>query len=67
MSKSKEMFIEQREEDSQTLGDFLDDTYRVAEYQSQQNSEVLNEIFEAWGEIFGARRVKSKSSEDENF
>jgi len=60
MSKSKEMFIEQREEDSQTLGDFLDDTYQVAEYHSQQNSEVLNEIF-------GARRVKSKSSEDENF
>ena len=52
MSKSKEMFIEQREEDSQTLGDFLDDTYQVAEYHSQQNSEVLNEIFEAWGEIF---------------
>jgi hypothetical protein len=70
MSKSKKMFEEQREKDSETLGEFLDDNYREAQYHKQKHSEVLNEIFVAWSEIFSPTskdKLKSKSSEGDNF
>ena len=57
MGKTKEVFTEIREQEVQQQ-----------EYHEQQR-QMLNEIFEAWGEIFGAKDVtKIKSNdEDENF
>jgi len=67
MSKSKEIFTEVRERE--VLQDELLQTYEAKEIESVSASqrEVLNEIFESWGAIFGVKDVKSKSNEDENF
>jgi len=67
MSKSKKVFTEIRERE--VLQEELMQTYEAKEIESVSASqrEVLNEIFEAWGEIFGVKDVKSKSNEDENF
>lgn len=51
MGKSKEVFTEIREQEVQQ------------EYQEQQR-QMLNEIFEAWGEIYGVKRI-TKSNQDE--
>ncbi len=69
MSKMKQVFQEEREKESQNFGDYLDDTYQQAQYSNEKTKQVLNDIFEAWGEIFGAKDVtKIKSNdEDENF
>ncbi len=70
MSKSKEMFQEEREKESQSFRDFLDDEYQQIESTHIQQKQVLNEIFEAWAEIFSGRskdNLKSKSSEGNNF
>lgn len=70
MSKSKEMFQEEREKESQNFGDFLDDEYQQIESTHIQQKQVLNEIFEAWAEIFSGSskdNLKSKSSEGNNF
>lgn len=64
------MFLEQREEESQNLRGFLDDEYQQIESTHIQQKQVLNEIFEAWAEIFSGRskdNLKSKSSEGDNF
>ncbi len=53
MGKSKEMFNREREQQSETLASFIDDEYQIAEYHHNQQRLVLNEIFKAWGEIFG--------------
>ena len=53
MGKSKEMFNREREQKSETLASFIDDEYQEAEYYHNQQRLVLNEIFTAWGEIFG--------------
>lgn len=53
MGKSKEMFNRERERQSETLASFIDDEYQAAEYHHNQQRLVLNEIFTAWGEIFG--------------
>ncbi len=67
MSKSKKVFTEIRERE--VLQEELMQTYEAREIESVSASQrqVLNEIFEAWGEIFGVQDVKSKSNEDENF
>jgi hypothetical protein len=67
MSKSKKVFTEIRERE--VLQEELMQTYEAKEIESVSASQrqVLNEIFEAWGEIFGVKDVKSKSNEDENF
>ncbi len=67
MSKSKKVFTEIRERE--VLQEELMQTYEAREIESGSASQrqVLNEIFEAWGEIFGVQDVKSKSNEDENF
>jgi hypothetical protein len=67
MSKSKKVFTEIRERE--VLQEELMQTYEAKEIESVSASQrqVLNEIFEAWGEIFGVQDVKSKSNEDENF
>jgi hypothetical protein len=67
MSKSKKVFTEVRERE--VLQEELMQTYEAKEIESVSASQrqVLNEIFEAWGEIFGVQDVKSKSNEDENF
>ena len=67
MSKSKKVFTEVRERE--VLQEELMQTYEAREIESVSASQrqVLNEIFEAWGEIFGVQDVKSKSNEDENF
>tara|TARA_R100001198_G_scaffold90555_1_gene67920 strand:+ start:2257 stop:2622 length:366 start_codon:yes stop_codon:yes gene_type:complete len=56
MGKSKEMFNREREQQSETLASFIDDEYQIAEYHHNQQRLVLNEIFTAWGEIFGGTK-----------
>jgi len=67
MGKSKEMFNREREHKSETLASFIDDEYQAAEYHHNQQRLVLNEIFTAWGEIFGGAKESgfnlSKSKE----
>ena len=61
MGKSKEMFNREREQQlpTQTLASFIDDEYQEAEYHHRQQRGVLNEIFAAWGDIFGdAKQTK---------
>jgi hypothetical protein len=52
MGKTKEVFTEITEQEMQQ------------EYHEQQR-QMLNEIFEAWGEIYGVKRV-TKSNENES-
>ena len=67
MGKSKEMFNREREQKSETLASFIDDEYQVAEYYHNQQRLVLNEIFTAWGEIFGgAEETKFNLSKSKN-
>ena len=62
------MFQEEQEKQPVNLEQFLDAEYQEMERTHNRQKEVLNEIFEAWGEIFGAKRIKSnQSNEDENF
>lgn len=67
MSKMKQVFQEEREKSADQDG-LLDADWelQVRSVHNQQR-QVLNEIFESWGEIFGVKDVKSKSNEDENF
>ena len=67
MSESKKVFTEVRERE--VLQEELMQTYGAEEIKSVSASQrqVLNEIFEYWGEIFGVKDTKSKSNEDENF
>ena len=68
MSKMKEIFQQERELSSHQ-DEFLDAEWEqeVVSTHNRQR-QMLNEIFEAWGEIFGVKDVKSKSNnEDENF
>ncbi len=70
MSKMKQVFQEEREKESKTLGDYLDDTYQQAEYSNEKTKQVLNDIIEAWGEIFGVKNVSQKiqsNDEDQDF
>ena len=67
MGKMKEVF--QEEQESRSVQDkFLDEEWemRVRQVQEQQK-QLLNQIFESWGEIFGVKDVKSKSNEDNHF
>ena len=67
MGKMKEVF--QEEQESRSVQDkFLDEEWemRVRQVQEQQR-QLLNQIFESWGEIFGVKDVKSKSNEDNHF
>ena len=67
MGKSKEMFNREREQKSETLASFIDDEYQEAEYYHNQQRLVLNEIFTAWGEIFGgAEETKFNLSKSKN-
>lgn len=62
------MFQEEQEKQPVNLEQFLDAEYQEIERTHNRQKEVLNEIFEAWGEIFGAKRIKSNQpNEDENF
>lgn len=67
MGKMKEVF--QEEQESRSVQDkFLDEEWemRVRQVQEQQK-QLLNQIFESWGEVFGVKDVKSKSNEDNHF
>jgi len=69
MGKSKKMFNREREQQlpTQTLASFIDDEYQVAEYHHRQQREVLNEIFAAWGDIFGdAKQTKFNLKKNTN-
>ena len=67
MSKMKQVFQEEREKSADQDGLLdADGELQVRTVHNQQR-QVLNEIFESWGEIFGVKDVKSKSNEDENF
>ena len=62
MSKSEQMFAEQRCSDAQgnTLNEFLDDQYQEAEFKINQlkgHTEALDELFKSWGEIFGTKKI----------
>ena len=64
MGKMKEVF--QEEQESRSVQDkFLDEEWemRVRQVQEQQK-QLLNQIFESWGEVFGVKDVKSKSNEE---
>lgn len=55
MKRSKEIFNEVREQEM------------FSDYEQQQR-QVLNQIFEAWGKIYGAERViKSNENEKKSF
>ena len=67
MGKMKEVF--QEEQESRSVQDkFLDEEWemRVRQVQEQQK-QLLNQIFESWGEVFGVKDIKSKSNEDNHF
>ena len=67
MGKMKEVF--QKEQESRSVQDkFLDEEWemRVRQVQEQQK-QLLNQIFESWGEVFGVKDIKSKSNEDNHF
>ena len=67
MGKMKEVF--QEEQESRSVQDkFLDEEWemRVRQVQAQQK-QLLNQIFESWGEVFGVKDIKSKSNEDNHF
>ena len=67
MGKMKEVFREEQE--SRSVQDkFLDEEWemRVRQVQEQQK-QLLNQIFESWGEVFGVKDIKSKSNEDNHF
>ena len=69
MSKSSQMFQEEREKVAANFGEQLDAEYREIEKAHANQKQMLNEIFEAWGEIFGTiQKTKSNSeNEDKNF
>tara|TARA_R100000697_G_scaffold51159_1_gene64186 strand:- start:230 stop:433 length:204 start_codon:yes stop_codon:yes gene_type:complete len=67
MGKMKQVF--QEEQESRSVQDkFLDKEWemRVRQVQEQQR-QLLNQIFESWGEVFGVKDVKSKSNENNHF
>lgn len=62
------MFQEEREKEPISLDEFLDAEYQEIERVHIKQKQVLNEIFVAWGEIFGTTKIKSNSNnEDNNF
>jgi len=67
MSKMKQVFQEEREKSADQDGLLDADWELQIRTVHNQQRQVLNEIFESWGEIFGVKDVKSKSNEDENF
>jgi len=67
MSKMKQVFQEEREKSADQDGLLDADWELQVRTVHNQQRQVLNEIFESWGEIFGVKDVKSKSNEDENF
>ena len=67
MGKSKELFNREREQESKTLASFIDDEYQEAVYHHAQQRIVLNDIFTAWGEVFGkANTTKFNLSKSKN-
>jgi|TARA_R110001592_G_scaffold96492_2_gene277089 hypothetical protein len=66
MGKSKEVFNRERERQSETLASFIDDEYQAAEYHHNQQRLVLNEIFTAWGDIFGVKETKFNLTKSKN-
>ena len=67
MGKMKEVF--QEEQESRSVQDkFLDKEWEMRVRQVQeQKKQLLNQIFESWGEVFGVKDIKSKSNEDNHF
>ena len=49
----------------QSLKEYLDDAIQKTETVTQSHTETLNEIFEAWGEIFGTKLINSNKSKNE--
>jgi hypothetical protein len=67
MSKMKQVFQEEREANVDQDG-LLDAEWEQIKSVHESQRQMLNQIFEAWGEIFGVKDIKSKSNnEDENF
>ena len=70
MGKSREMFNREREQQSETLREFLDDTYQLSQYHANKQRLVLNEIFVKMLQIFGEEDEfnlnKTKSNEERN-
>lgn len=64
------MFQEEREKEPINLEQFLDAEYQQIQEVHIKQKQVLNDIFEAWGEIFGAKDISKKiesRDEDNNF
>jgi|TARA_R110000803_G_scaffold82180_1_gene148281 hypothetical protein len=68
MSKSNQMFQEEQERIATDFGTQLNAEYLEIQKAHSRQIETLNEIFEAWGEIFGTiQKLKSNSeNEDQN-
>jgi len=70
MSKSKQMFTEMREQESDDQ--YLDDTYQVQEWESrervssktQDSTLILNELFSYFGEIFSDYEGRKKTTNE---
>ena len=54
------MFQEEREKEPINLEQFLDAEYQQIQEVHIKQKQVLNDIFEAWGEIFGAKDISKK-------
>lgn len=60
------MFQEEREKDAANFGEHLDAEHREMQKAHLSQKQVLNEIFESWGEIFGTVQKSKSNSENEN-
>lgn len=50
MGKSREMFNRERERQSSTISNFIDDSYQAQEWYKSNNQ--LSDLFKSFGEIF---------------
>lgn len=74
MSKSKQMFDEMREQESDDQ--FLDDTYRVQEWESRERVSsktqdnttlILNDLFSYFGEIFSDYEGRKNKADESKY
>lgn len=74
MSKSKQMFNEMREQESDDQ--FLDDTYRVQEWESRERVSsktqdnttlILNDLFSYFGEIFSDYEGRKNKADESKY
>tara|TARA_R100000935_G_scaffold58069_1_gene93751 strand:- start:1462 stop:1671 length:210 start_codon:yes stop_codon:yes gene_type:complete len=65
MSKVKQLLEEEQAKAPISLEQHLDICYQESLMAAEQSKGTLNEIFEAWGEIFGTKKITKIKSNDE--